>query len=45
MRFFIFVFLILASVGTPMSVHAGKDVLLSIANTANTFGTVNPCPT
>ncbi|WP_419780038.1 hypothetical protein [Maridesulfovibrio sp.] len=44
MRLLIFAFLILASMGTSIS-HAGKDVLLSIADTANTFGTVNPCPT
>jgi len=45
MRFFIFAFLILVSIGAPINASADKDVLLSIANTANTFGTVNPCPT
>lgn len=44
MRLSIVVFLILASMGTSIA-HAGKDVLLSIADTANTFGTANPCPT
>ncbi|WP_275406881.1 hypothetical protein [Desulfovibrio sp. JC010] len=44
MRLLIFAFFILASMGATMA-HAGKDVLLSIADTANTFGTVNPCPT
>ncbi len=44
MRFLIFALIFLASMGTSMA-YAGKDVLLSIANTANTFGTVNPCPT
>lgn len=45
MRFLILVFLILVGIGAPLNVSAGKDVLLSIAETANTFGTVNPCPT
>lgn len=45
MRLFILVFLILTGIGAPLNASAGKDILLSIADTANTFGTANPCPT
>ncbi len=45
MRLIIFALIFLAGLGGSANAYAGRDVLLSIVDTANTFGTVNPCPT